>query len=61
VLLLTALAIALAAQSRVSRAAARLDDSSSAGDIADAGSVAVAVPWLIVTGLGAICLAALLA
>jgi hypothetical protein len=60
VLLLAALGMALAAQSRVARALAQLDDRSSVGDIAAAGSTA-ATPWLIVAGLAVIGFAVLLA
>ena len=56
-LLLLALAQSFAAQSRVSRAMARLDDPATRVEHLVAGA---ALPWLLVAGLGAVCIALLL-
>jgi hypothetical protein len=61
VVLLAALAISFAAQGRVSRALARIDESSARIEDVTAGAGAAFVPWLIVLGLGAIGLAVLIA
>ena len=58
-LLLAALAIVLAAQVKVARALAELDDRSSPLDVAPAGPAAATAPWLIVAGLAVIGVAAL--
>lgn len=53
-LLLGALAVSFAAQSRVSRAMARLDDPAIRHDDLTAGRAGAFVPWLIVAGLAVI-------
>lgn len=59
-LLLAALATSLVAQSRVARATGQLDDRAPVDEIAAAGSIAAAAPWLIVAGLAAVGIASLL-
>ena len=61
VVLLAALSISFAAQGRVSRALARIDESSARVDDVTDGGGAAFVPWLIVLGLGVIGLAVLIA
>ena len=64
VLLLVALSLSFAAQARVSRALARVDEAlatTARRDDLTAGAAGASVPWLIVIGLGAIGLAMLLA
>jgi hypothetical protein len=60
-LLLAALALSFAAQSRVSRALATLDEPVGRHDRLSAGAAGAAVPWLIVFGLAVIGLAVLVA
>jgi hypothetical protein len=55
-LLLAALALSFAAQSRVSRAMARVEEPATYPDDLATGAI---LPWLVVAGLGAICFALL--
>lgn len=60
-LLLVALLLSFAAQARVGRALARVDEPAARHDDLAAGAAGALVPWLIVIGLAAIGLALLLA